>query len=175
MSTAPQCGPPTPGAWHQAIEAVQWTCCGFFGVKDTSFLTLVEACKAKALLRTCFATMPMSLTAAVWQGPSVSGDVGYNVATVVRIITHATGKHAHIVVFPELFLSGYGLDTDQLHQRALRPNSTEMEAIGRAAKKGCIAVAVGYPERGEDGEVFNSCAVWNCHGKLVQSYRKVRK
>lgn len=116
---------------------------------------------------------PTPLTVSVWQGPAVSLDVPANVATCLQVVRDAAHQGAHILVFPELFLSGYCGAPVDMHRAALTVASVEMQAIGNAAKEGSIAVAVGYPERAADGRVFNSCAVWNCHGTLVRSYRKV--
>merc|ERR1712046_18832 len=89
-----------------------------------------------------------------------------------------------LIVFPELFLQGYDAGVEALGQLAL-PTPDSLEALcsflqaplphslasGDAQRLSC-AVALPYAERGDDGLLYNSCAVFHCDGTLAFNYRK---
>lgn len=94
-------------------------------------------------------------------------DVAENVRTVEVIVAeHAS---ADLVVFPELFLSGYV--TNGLDELALDLDGAEVRAVARAARENDTAVIVGAPERLPDG-IANSAICVDRDGNVLACYRK---
>jgi predicted amidohydrolase len=76
---------------------------------------------------------------------------------------------ADLVVFPELFLSGY--TTEEPGRLAIAPEGPEVEAVAHAARESGSAVVFGAPE-GAGREVFNSAFCIDGDGTLAGVYRK---
>lgn len=111
----------------------------------------------------------VKFTAALVQAEPAVGDVKANTATVVEALHRET---ADLVVFPELFLSGYAVRdlVHELAQPADGPALTEIAAACRAAGK---HVVVGFPRQSDvRGVVHNSAALVGPSG-LVGVYDKV--
>ena len=83
---------------------------------------------------------------------------------------HLAGQACDLVVCPELFASGYeaGLDYDAL---AEAPDGPFGQKVAALARKHNVALAWGYPERG-DGVVYNSAALIGADGALLANHRK---
>jgi predicted amidohydrolase len=115
--------------------------------------------------------MAEAIVGAVWQSAAARDNVELNTATVREVVGRAAAQGAHIVVFPELFLTNYndGSSASDVLATAMRLDDRDgpLAAIAAAASEHKIAVAVGFPEL-DDARVFNSCALWDCHGKLVK-------
>src|SRR5215471_2588367 len=95
------------------------------------------------------------------------GEVKGNVARAVDAIR--SYPEVDIVVFPELYLSGYRCrDLDAL----ARPlDGVELHAIANAAADVRTAVVIGFAERLATG-VTNSVACFDADGSLAGVYRK---
>jgi (R)-amidase len=92
-----------------------------------------------------------------------------NIETVRRVI--AEHPEADLVVFPELFLSGYTVtDVDEL---AVRVEGPELENLADMAREHSTALIVGAPERVRSG-VANSAFCVDERGDIVAVYRKVQ-
>jgi len=134
--------------------------------------------------------MPSWGTAAicVYQDQPVRGDVKKNVETVCEVIAESRNKHNDLVtnaaehanseqpvlvLFAELFLSGYDIGKDLLHQVAIGVDSSEMKQIALACKEHKVAVIIPYVELADNKTYYNSAAVFNFEGKLLHNYRKV--
>jgi predicted amidohydrolase len=90
-----------------------------------------------------------------------------NLGTIRKIV--AEDDDADLVVFPELFLSGY--TTSKPEELALDLEGSEVGAIARLARENSTAVIFGAPERASVG-VANSAICVDRHGNIVGSYRK---
>lgn len=90
-----------------------------------------------------------------------------NVETIQRVI--AEHPEADLVVFPELFLSGY--TTDRLEELAVDLEGPAVERIAETAKATSTAVIFGAPERFGDGYA-NSAVYIDRNGMLAEIYRK---
>jgi predicted amidohydrolase len=92
-----------------------------------------------------------------------------NIDTVRRVV--AEHPEADLIVFPELFLSGYTVtDVDEL---AVRLDDPELESLADVAREHSTALIVGAAERVSDG-VANSAVCVGERGNLVAIYRKVQ-
>jgi predicted amidohydrolase len=90
-----------------------------------------------------------------------------NLETMRKIV--AENDDADLVVFPELFLSGY--TTSDPEELALDLEGSEMDAIARLARENSTAVILGAPER-LSGEIANSAICVDRYGNITGSYRK---
>lgn len=90
-----------------------------------------------------------------------------NLETIRKIV--AENDNADLVVFPELFLSGY--TTSKPEELALDLEGSEVGAITRLARENSTTVIFGAPERASVG-VANSAICVDRYGNIVGSYRK---
>ena len=107
---------------------------------------------------------------AVYQGPGISGDVPANLATVRRVAAEAAGRGARLVVFPELFVTGYGLGP-RLRELAEPRAGPSVAEVSRAAAAAGVAILVGFCERADEG-LFNGAALVERDGRLLAVHRK---
>ena len=90
-----------------------------------------------------------------------------NVETMVKTIEER--PEADLVLFPELFMSGY--TTTGLKELAVEPEGPEIGRISRAAKDNSTAVVFGAPER-FGGGYANSAVFVDRNGDVAGIYRK---
>jgi 5-aminopentanamidase len=107
---------------------------------------------------------------AVYQGPGASGDVPANRATIRRVGSRAAAEGAGLVVFPELFVTGYNLGP-RLRELAEPLSGPSLEAIGAAAADARIAILTGFCER-DGARLFNSAVLIGRDGSLQAVHRK---
>jgi len=108
---------------------------------------------------------------AVAQTAPILGDVDANLAAAVDRI-QGFGGRADLVVFPELFTTGYNRqELDHWGLAEPLPDGPTARRLGAAAASARIAVAGTIPER--DGQaVFDTAVVFDPGGRLVARYRK---
>lgn len=111
--------------------------------------------------------MPESLNIVLAQLSPRLRETDANIETMERVITDH--PDADLVVFPELFLSGY--TTAGLDDLAVDPGGREVERVARFARDNSTAVVFGAPERFGDGYA-NSAMYLNRNGELGGIYRK---
>ena len=92
-----------------------------------------------------------------------------NVETVREVV--AEHPEADLVVFPELFLSGYTV-TD-VGELALPADGPELHSLASVARENAVALIVGAAER-VGGGVANSAICVDRQGNLSAVYRKVQ-
>ena len=114
------------------------------------------------------------LRVAVFQGSSsADGDVSSTVAQVELQAQRASRDHsANLLVFPELFLSGYGLSRESMLSAARYIIEKKVLAhLQDVARQYSIALLIGYPEL-VDEKIYNSATLINEHGEILLTYRK---
>jgi predicted amidohydrolase len=107
---------------------------------------------------------------AVYQGPGASGDVPANLATVRRVAAEAASQGVRLVVFPELFVTGYNLGPRLRELAEPRGGPSLAEVSGAAAAAG-IAILVGFCERADE-RLFNGAALVERDGRQLAVHRK---
>ena len=109
-----------------------------------------------------------SLRLALAQINPTVGDISANVEKIRHWIVKAADASAHIVVFPELAVTGYPPEDLLLKPQFIRDN---LEAIERIAGKttGIVAV-VGFIDRADD--IYNAAAVIS-GGRIIDRYHKM--
>ena len=78
----------------------------------------------------------MKLNIAVYQGAGVRGDAARALAVVRRVVARAAARGVRLVVFPELFLSGYnvGAAVRRLAEPAVGPSAEAIAAIAARSR-----------------------------------------
>lgn len=99
------------------------------------------------------------------------GDKEHNLQLISDAMVEAKGDQADLIVFPELFLSGYsvGEEVDQLAETEDGPG---MREIRRLSLEHGLYTAVSFPEKGENGQFHISSALIDNNGDVLGIYRK---
>lgn len=114
----------------------------------------------------------MTLVAVAQLAPTL-GDLEANRALAADAITQAAREGADVVVLPELVTSGYMLaSVEEALGVAITPDHEALQDWGRLAAEHDLVVAGGFCERGKDGGVHNSAAIFDAGG-LRAVYRKL--
>ncbi|MGH2446964.1 MAG: carbon-nitrogen hydrolase family protein [Candidatus Limnocylindria bacterium] len=113
----------------------------------------------------------MTLRVAVAQTAPSVGDIDDNLADAEGVIAGLAGR-AEIVVFPELFTTGYrreGMD----HARFAEPlpEGPSIARLGKASASARI-VTVGTVLEASDGRTYDTAVVIGADGRLAGTYRK---
>jgi predicted amidohydrolase len=107
---------------------------------------------------------------ALYQGAGKPAAVEENLDIIKRQALSAAGQGVDLIIFPELFLSGYniGQTVQQLAEPAEGPACQNAAQIARETN---IAILYGYPER-FDADVYNSALLIDRAGTTRANYRK---
>ncbi len=98
---------------------------------------------------------------------SMLGNVEANVATAAKAVAR---KDADLVVFPEMFLSGYNIG-DDIQRLALRLDDDRLEPLINACAKAKVHAVVGGPRTSRKGVTHNSAFLITSSG-AVTAYDK---
>ncbi len=102
----------------------------------------------------------------------VLGDLDANAELTDAAISEALEAGADVVVLPELATSGYVFaSAGEAAAVAIEPGHAVLASWGRAAANAGAVVIGGFVERGKDGRVYNSAAVFD-GAELLGVYRK---
>jgi len=100
------------------------------------------------------------------------GDKQYNFERMVGAVVKAKEEQSELVVFPELYLTGYSIGRN-LSTLAETINGTYMMKIRKLCKENEIYVVLSFPEDGQDGNYYISSALIDNQGEVLGVYRKV--
>lgn len=112
------------------------------------------------------------LTLAVFQCASQPLDVAGNLERMERVAKQARAQGADLLLFPEMFVSGYSIGADAVQQLAQSSEGAYRHAVAHMARTAGLAIVFGYPERVDDGRVFNAAQWIDADGEVVLNYRK---
>jgi predicted amidohydrolase len=87
-----------------------------------------------------------------------------------RTAAAAADRGAGLVIFPEMFLTGYNIG-DAVFRLAEPADGPSAAAAVQIARETGVALLYGYPEK-VDGRLFNSACLINSAGEPVAHYRK---
>ncbi|TVQ37860.1 MAG: hypothetical protein EA356_03705 [Geminicoccaceae bacterium] len=107
-----------------------------------------------------------------YQGPSVEGHVERALATVERVLRAAAAFGSDVVVFPELFTTGYALG-QRLQALAEPADGPTARALQDLAATAGVALVTGFCERSEQGLHNAALAIDRC-GTSRGCYRKIQ-
>ncbi len=107
---------------------------------------------------------------ALYQGAGVPARPAENRAIMARIAGECAALGCELVVFPELFASGYNIGNEVLDLAEPMDGATAA-ALSRAASDNGIAILAGYPERAGD-RVYNAAMLVGPEGEVLANARK---
>lgn len=95
-----------------------------------------------------------------------------NLDRLAEAAARARAGGAELLVAPEMFLTGYAIGREAAAEKAEAADGPSAARAGAIARANGIALAYGYPERGEDGEVYNAAILIDAEGRRLLDYRK---
>jgi predicted amidohydrolase len=107
---------------------------------------------------------------AAFQGEGVNGDIAKAFDLLRANAAEAARAGAGLIVFPELFLTGYNIG-DAVFELAEPHSGLSAAKISAIARETGVAIIYGYPERAGD-LVFNSARLITPAGGRIANYRK---
>ena len=107
---------------------------------------------------------------ALYQCPPLPLDVSGNLKRLHQVAQEAAG--ADVLVLPEMFLSGYNIGVEAAGALAEAQGGDSAQAIAEIARNAGLAIVYGYPERAEDGQVYNAVQLIDAQGQRLCNYRK---
>ena len=115
----------------------------------------------------------MKFKLALAQTDCALGNQSVNLEKARNLITEAVGRNVQLLVFPEMYLTGYALEEQTLKHAQFLDSSALSEVCG-LAKKNSIALAMGYPELDrQSGRVHNSVCLVDRNGAIRGIQRKI--
>jgi predicted amidohydrolase len=101
------------------------------------------------------------------------GRVEENVECVRAAVAAAVSAGAQLVVVPELATSGYVFrSVEEARRAAIRVDGPVLSGWAAEAARGSAVVVGGFCEQGDDGRLYNSCALIDADG-VRAVYRKI--
>lgn len=97
------------------------------------------------------------------------GDIGANVGRAERVLDTALAASSELVVFPELYLTGYSIGTLD-EDLSIRPDDARLRRLARHARD--AGLVVGFVETGRGVHTYNSAAYFE-NGVLTHVHRKL--
>ncbi len=110
---------------------------------------------------------------ALFQGVARNGEPGYNLDRMMEQTRKASAVGAELIIFPEMFLTGYELGDEEVKRVAEEKDGRSFQELPAAAKKAGTAVVYRYPEVDHSsGETryFNSTQLIDKDGKSLMNY-----
>lgn len=107
---------------------------------------------------------------ALYQCPPLPLDVAGNLKRLHQLAQEATD--ADLLVLPEMFLTGYNIGAEAVGALAEAQDGPSSQTIAALAKSSGVAIVYGYPERAEDGQIYNAVQLIDASGQRLCNYRK---
>ena len=117
-------------------------------------------------------TVRSPLTLAVYQCQSRPLDVAANLERMERVAGQARTRGAEVVLFPEMFVTGYSIGPSAVRALAQSSEGAYRHAVAQIARSVGIAIVFGYPECDTNDRVFNAAQWIDGKGEVVLNYRK---
>lgn len=114
----------------------------------------------------------MTLKITLGQFEPILGDKQKNLATMKEILKQAVRQKSDLVLFPELCLTGYFIQNLQ-EDVAESIEGPSIRYVRELCEKLSIYTVFSWPERGEDGNIYNSACLISNQGEVVGNYRKI--
>ena len=113
-----------------------------------------------------------NLTLALWQAP-YAADSAQSLALLDRTAAKAKAQGAHLLLCPEMGLTGYAIGAERVRALAEPRNGPIAHAVAAIALRHQIAIVYGYPEQHPDGQQpFNAAQCIDHQGLPIGHYRK---
>ncbi|WP_017612281.1 carbon-nitrogen hydrolase family protein [Nocardiopsis salina] len=112
-----------------------------------------------------------ALRVALDQGTGPSGDTDAALARLAERAHAAAASGAHLLLTPEMSMTGYALGAAETARRAEPADGPLRRAVAEIASRAGVAIVYGFPER--DGErVYNTVQLVDDRGTALAAYRK---
>ncbi|GAA0447742.1 carbon-nitrogen hydrolase [Lentibacillus halophilus] len=98
-------------------------------------------------------------------------DKSYNLSQIKNAMEEANKNQSDLIVFPELFLTGYSVG-DKLNEQAEKVDGPSINEIKKLCKSLSLYTVFGFPESGDGETNFISSALIDNQGELLGLYRK---
>ncbi|MDQ6882992.1 MAG: carbon-nitrogen hydrolase family protein [Candidatus Dormibacteraeota bacterium] len=108
---------------------------------------------------------------AVAQLGAVRADKDANLQHMAAAMHEAASAGAQAIVFPELSLTGYVLG-DDVYALAEPRTGPSLQRLSALARESGLLTVYGWPESSEDGPIYDSAALIERDGSLLDVYRK---
>ncbi|MEB3156080.1 MAG: carbon-nitrogen hydrolase family protein [Cyanobacteriota bacterium] len=118
------------------------------------------------------------LRLALWQGTGAAGTreaVAENLDRLEGVAALAAERGAHLLAFPELYLSGYIVTPELARVLAEPVDGPSLTRVAATARRHGLALACPYPERAQVGgeeRFYDAIALFSAEGQLLRNYRK---
>jgi len=114
---------------------------------------------------------------AVFQGETVKGGVPDRLKAdqldlMAETAERAAAKGARLLVMPEMILSGYHIGREAVAENAEAMDGPSARRAAKIAESQGTALLYGYPERGEDGSIYNAAILIDRDGRILANHRK---
>lgn len=106
----------------------------------------------------------------IYQGPEQANSPDVNFDNLARALD-AAGQ-PRLLICPEMFVTGYNIGPRATAEAAQPADGAWAEAISTIARRAGSAILYGYPERGEDGKIYNSAQIIDRDGRRILNHRK---
>ncbi|HEY1857020.1 carbon-nitrogen hydrolase family protein [Acidocella sp.] len=106
---------------------------------------------------------------ALYQGPGVINNTDAAFSLMEAKATEARANGARLLLFPEMYLSGYNIGAAAARRHAV--TQAGLAPAQKIAQKLGICLAFGYPERVGD-QIANAAALIDATGTILLNYRK---
>jgi 5-aminopentanamidase len=107
---------------------------------------------------------------AIYQTESTVENIEENLIRMQSVARQAALEGAHLLIFPELFLTGYNIG-DATIELAQAVDGAATRKAAAIAKENGIALLYGYPERW-GGNIYNAAVLIDSNGEILANYRK---
>ena len=111
------------------------------------------------------------LTVSLAQMNIALGDIKRNVGVMSKMTAEAARRGSHVIVFPELWSTGYALARGE--ELASPLNSGLFTDVSAIADQNKIAVTGSFLEKRGEGNIANSAAFFSPKGRMMGVYRKI--
>jgi len=121
--------------------------------------------------------MKTTVDVACGQIRSVLNDKKANIAKMQDYVRRIKTEYpkTELIVFPELALTGYECDKQEMEQLAEPFEGSEsILEMGKCAKEFGTHLIFGFPERGEQDEIYNSAVLIDDSGTPLGAYQKIQ-
>ena len=120
----------------------------------------------------------LGLRLGLWQGSAQAGTHAAVLENLVRLeamCRFASAQSIQLLVFPELYLSGYLLSPAAVRDLAEPVDGPSLTRVAAVARHFALAVCCPYAERAIVGGVecfYDAIALFDADGRLLRNYRK---
>ena len=110
---------------------------------------------------------------AIVQDDCILGETGRNIEKAAGFIMRAAEQSAGLVLFPEMYLTGYALG-ENTHKLAETVPGPAIDELAQMAKTHQICICMGFPELDPaTRKIFNSLVCLSARGEILTVYRKI--